>query len=283
MSHPASPQHPSGALRVPRPAQRRWAPAEEALLRTLAASGLTARLIGLRMARSRKSILCKAELLGVALRDPVAAEPVTTPAGALSPPAAADVVPRGVERLHQEHNRIVLSPILLLSAAHAMARGGVVAGPGVACAGTVPARDVEQALERDLAFVHHVGYWSHYDARLRCSSWPFGAYRSGDDFARRAAAMGVLSTRAVSGAIALQRVRGEETWYRAAIVATVTERGRLPGDRRARCEIVVPRPAPRQQDGACEERWFDPAAGDRFVHWWEMRRGVELACLGRAA
>lgn len=44
----------------------------------------------------------------------------------------------------------------------------------------------------DAAFVHHVGFWSHYDHRGRVSSWPLPALRNCDDLAAYAKQRNVL-------------------------------------------------------------------------------------------
>jgi hypothetical protein len=57
-------------------------------------------------------------------------------------------------------------------------------------------REVRQPMDGDwhTAFVHHVGYWAHYDHSSAWSSWPLPATGDPNDLARFAREKGIVST-----------------------------------------------------------------------------------------
>lgn len=123
------------------------------------------------------------------------------------------------------------------------------------------------------AFVHHVGYWSHYDLRGRYSSWPlpatnepralaaFGEERAicladperGDVFVLWSAAAKQYTRSGIIVEVEERRVPrrfGRSAWICTAIEGETTQHGGLTGKG---IHFV--------------QRKLSPSAGDRFLRW----------------
>ena len=128
----------------------------------------------------------------------------------------------------------------------------------------------------DTAFIHHVGYWSHFDDRSGRSSWPLPATTCCGELADFAADRNVLSdepprygelfllwspsrqrfvhTGIIVGADPTNhRFNGGPQYQCQTIEANVTPTGRLDGDRMGRGVRLV-----------------SPAAGDRTIRWTDI-------------
>lgn len=127
------------------------------------------------------------------------------------------------------------------------------------------------------AFVHHVGYWSHFDPRLGASSWPLPAtascYMLGD-FARRER---VLEKTPVDGDVFLLFRPTLGRFAHAGVIARVIEAGHTPaGSPWFDCHTIE---GNSNEDGSREAtsvvrivRRFYPGVGDRFIRWPELDR-----------
>jgi len=124
------------------------------------------------------------------------------------------------------------------------------------------------------AFVHHVGYWSHFDHEARKSSWPLPATASCYVLARDAKRLDVLRDEPQDGDVFLlwnvQRASFEHT----GIVACVRREGEKWG-RGAwyDCDTIeAKRHVGVSTDGGVRRcvRRFYPKAGDRFIRWADL-------------
>lgn len=127
------------------------------------------------------------------------------------------------------------------------------------------------------AFVHHVGYWSHYDPRRGESSWPLPAtascYMLGD-FARREK---VLEKVPVDGDVFLLFRPTLGRFAHAGIVARVIDAGHTPGGSPwFDCHTIE---GNSNEEGSREAtsvvrilRRFYPDVGDRFIRWAALDR-----------
>lgn len=134
--------------------------------------------------------------------------------------------------------------------------------------------------------VHHVGYRSHYDHDLMCSSWPLPKVDDCDELARVAAARGILSTGwPHAGEIVLFWSAMEEKFTRAGIVVRAESadlcrhRQETLGESFSECLVVESggsgNRGTRARDGlelgvrqtirkiSCEE-------GHRFIRWVDL-------------
>ena len=122
------------------------------------------------------------------------------------------------------------------------------------------------------AFVHHVGYWSHYDPRTGKSSWPLPAtascYMLGA-FARRE---NVLEKVPVDGDVFLIFRPTLGRFAHAGIIASVMDAGHTPGGSPwFDCHTIE---GNSNEEGSREAtsvvrivRRFYPDVGDRFIRW----------------
>jgi len=126
------------------------------------------------------------------------------------------------------------------------------------------------------AFVHHVGYWSHYDHRAARSSWPLPATASCyvlADFARRNK---LLVTEPQPGDVFLSYFPELKRYAHAGIVVSVDQRSGSGEDAVCVCTTVE---GNTNHDGAREGRLtlqktrrFSVRNGDRFIRWTEATR-----------
>jgi hypothetical protein len=52
--------------------------------------------------------------------------------------------------------------------------------------------EIDERVPRDLAFVHEVGYWSHFDTRSSSSNWPLPEAATVEELAQYAGTSGAL-------------------------------------------------------------------------------------------
>lgn len=134
------------------------------------------------------------------------------------------------------------------------------------------------------AFVHHVGYWSHFDAAIRKSSWPLPATASCWELGQYALVRRILFKDPQPGDVFLAFSRSLGRFHHAGIVVSVD----------ARYPAGVAEPGPRGSEGlwVCttvegntnddgsvngnatlrKTRRFNTLSGDRFVRWVELEQ-----------
>jgi hypothetical protein len=120
---------------------------------------------------------------------------------------------------------IPLSPALLVAAANAFVGLGEDGGDNRGQMVEMFLREVKQPAGQPwcAAFVHHVGYWSHFDHRAGHSSWPLPATASCwqlGDFARKRK---ILELRPTDGDVFLVFSRKMRRYYHTGIVISVDE------------------------------------------------------------
>jgi hypothetical protein len=127
------------------------------------------------------------------------------------------------------------------------------------------------------AFVHHVGYWSHFDYEQGKSSWPLPATASCYMLGLEAKKRGVLHEEPEEGDVFVlwnsQLVRFAHT----GIVARVRDEGETMGAGEwYECDTIEGNTdvdGGREGDGVMRRvRRFYPRAGDRFVRWVDLDR-----------
>jgi len=175
-----------------------------------------------------------------------------------------------------------LSPFFLVAAATSFVGlgedyGSVLFGPQGEFVETVlrevrGPRDDDALVPWDAAFVHHVGYWSHYDHRARRSHWPLPATASVEELAQFADVSGALRLAPLDGDLFLLWSPDAQTFARTGIVARAEVHTRSTREELL-CECVT-------VEGNSDEdvsrngtqvlrltRKFSPALGDRFIRW----------------
>jgi len=123
------------------------------------------------------------------------------------------------------------------------------------------------------AFIHHVGFWSHFDYRLETSVWPLPATPSCTELAKFAARHFVLAADAPEpGDVYLLWSPAKKIFVRAGIVVGSSRRRRYPSGRRHYECLTID--ADTTRDGslrgpytALVQRVLCPAAGDRLIRW----------------
>ena len=123
------------------------------------------------------------------------------------------------------------------------------------------------------AFVHHVGFWSHFDHRLGTSVWPLPATPSCTELATFAARHFVLAADAPQpGDIYLLWSPAKKLFVRAGIIHGRSRRIRYPSGRKRYACLTID--ADTTRDGllrgpytALVQRMISPAAGDRLIRW----------------
>ena len=128
----------------------------------------------------------------------------------------------------------------------------------------------------DAAFVHHVGFWSHYDESLRESTWPLPAAATADQLAvfARERSMLVKSPRAGDVFLLWNSARG--TFSRTGIVVTVEQPGKtMLGRDYEECVVIEgDTDAHRTLHGGQvlrHSRRLCPSRGDRFIRWTDAK------------
>ena len=143
------------------------------------------------------------------------------------------------------------------------------------------------------AFIHHAGYWSHYDTVYGASSWPLPATPSPAELARFAAERGVLREEPEDGDIFLLWAPVKQQFVRAGIVLDARDFGQsFHGHAWQECVTIE-----ANTDECCSAdgglilrrvRRLSVEMGDRFIRWSELdvraermagciRRGCERA------
>lgn len=125
------------------------------------------------------------------------------------------------------------------------------------------------------AFVHHVGYWSHFDYRSGTSSWPLPATASCYMLGQFAKQRGVLHEEPQDGDVFLLWNMKLVRFAHTGVVARVRGCGSTPGggvwyD----CDTIEGNTdidGRREGDGVMRRvRRFHPKARDRFIRWADL-------------
>jgi hypothetical protein len=134
------------------------------------------------------------------------------------------------------------------------------------------------------AFVHHVGYWSHFASFVKRSSWPLPSTASCHALGEYAKARGVLLEEPHDGDVFLLWHAPITQFAHAGIVERVRDRGAMAGGTEwFDCDTIEGNSDAgdsRDGDGATtgvvrRVRRFYPTAGDRFIRWADLdRRGL---------
>ena len=133
------------------------------------------------------------------------------------------------------------------------------------------------------AFVHHVGYWSHFDASVRTSSWPLPPTASCAELGQYALARRILVKQPQPGDVFLLFSRGLGRFHHAGIVVSVDARypvrsSAIAGDDDGLwvCTTVE---GNTNDDGSVngtatlrKVRRINTVIGDRFVRWVELEQ-----------
>ena len=176
-----------------------------------------------------------------------------------------------------------LSPMLLVGTANAFVGlgedyGDSLAGPH----GALVERFLRDARGRrtddarapwDAAFVHYVGYWSHYDDRCERSAWPLPATASVEELAQFAGISGTLREGPLRGDVFLLWSPAEQRFVRTGIVIQVQL---LLNPSQNRGPVYTCTTVEGNSDGCTNERGtitmrtvrnLRPDRGDRFIRW----------------
>lgn len=136
-----------------------------------------------------------------------------------------------------------------------------------------------QAHLGDVGFVHHCGYWAHFDYRTNASSWPIPEAQTPTELAAFGLEHDILFPMPEPGDIFLQYAPQRREFGLAGIVVLLLGSGRyspttpyfdvytMEADMRARGKLRRVR------------RRLSPSMGDRFLRWtdldaWAGRRGI---------
>jgi hypothetical protein len=131
------------------------------------------------------------------------------------------------------------------------------------------------------AFVHHVGYWSHFASGVQTSSWPLPPTASCNALAQYAKEQDVLRDDPADGDVFLLWHAPIACFAHTGIVERVRERGKLAGGTKwVDCDTIEGNSDAgdsRDGDGATtgvvrRVRRFYPTVGDRFIRWADLDR-----------
>ncbi len=125
------------------------------------------------------------------------------------------------------------------------------------------------------AFVHHVGYWSHFDHVYGASSWPLPATADADEVARFAAERGALSGEPRVGDLFVLWAPVKQKFVRSGIVLRPGDFGMtVRGTPYQEIDVIEANTdEARSEDGQLilkQSRRLSKEMGDRFVRWDEM-------------
>ena len=178
--------------------------------------------------------------------------------------------------------KVELSPILLVAAANTMLGFARNHEPDA----ELMLHEVGQPLGAawDTAFVHHAGYWSHYEHDDGRSAWPLPPTNDCNDWARFAEAQGVLSMGAPrAGDVFLLWSKEHKRFVHTGIVAAYRNfTGILPnGHAYMECETIEGNidPVGRwPRNGIFRyTRRLVAEKGDRTIRWAELDGGRDLS------
>ena len=139
----------------------------------------------------------------------------------------------------------------------------------------------------DVALVHHIGYWSHFDVASGGSGWPLPRARTADELSQVAARHHVARDEPRVGDIFLQYGPAKKEYVRAGLVAEILEAGSYSAAMRAQSRYydIVAIEGATELDGRLGGRHVErlvrrlvPECGDRFLRWTEID-GAQTAAI----
>ena len=172
---------------------------------------------------------------------------------------------------------IPLDPALLMAAANGFVGLSEVGGANRGQMVELFLREVRQPPGQPwcAAFVHHVGYWSHWDNRTHASTWPLPATASCYELGEFARARAVLRKDPVVGDVFLLYSEKLKRFAHTGIVVAVeavSQQGA--GDTVYTCMTVE---GNTNEAGSSEgtqtlrkSRQFSMRRGDRFIRWTDL-------------
>jgi hypothetical protein len=124
----------------------------------------------------------------------------------------------------------------------------------------------------DAAFVHHVGYWSHYDDRGKRSSWPLPATASVEELAQAACTTGLFRRGPLTGDLFLFHNPAARRFVRTGIIAHVAREAIWEGNNPFYECITIEGHTEDESLGKRalvlrHRRLLSPMLGDHFVRW----------------
>lgn len=171
---------------------------------------------------------------------------------------------------------IALDPVRLIAAASSFVGIGEEGGNNRGQVVELFLRQVRQPPGQPwcAAFVHHVGYWSHFDAVSKSSSWPLPATASCWELGEYASNRAVLRRDPEPGDVFLVHSAALRRFAHTGIVVGVVKTEASRGDTVYTCTTIE---GNTSDDGSREgrttalrERSFSIVGGDRFVRWTEL-------------
>ena len=132
------------------------------------------------------------------------------------------------------------------------------------------------------AFVHHVGYWSHFDNKAKRSSWPLPATASCEALGKFARETRTDRRDARAGDVFLVFSKTMNRFVHTGIVVSVDETYAIPKDHFMYVCTTIE--GNTNDDGSAngtttlrKTRRFNTAVGDRFIRWAEIGYKAEAA------
>jgi hypothetical protein len=135
------------------------------------------------------------------------------------------------------------------------------------------------------AFVHHVGYHSHYDHFSGQSSWPLPNAERCEELAQFAAEKRILVADApLPGDVFLEWCQEKRCFTQAGVVATIGRRVAIDiGPASFQCQVIEGGGTLREPGARERDRVFWPARGDRLIRWVDLdRRAPDAAPVSEA-
>lgn len=173
-----------------------------------------------------------------------------------------------------------LSPELLIAAASPLVRINVSVGHELVDA-RPPGAEAESGecgdvpSPSDVRFIQHCGYWAHYDALTRTSSWPIPHALTVEDLATFGLAHDILYPTPMPGDLFLQYAPQRKAYVHAGIVVLVLDSGQF--SPRAPYFDVYTMEADTEETTSIERamlmrvrRRLLPGTGDRFLRWTDL-------------
>ena len=146
----------------------------------------------------------------------------------------------------------------------------------------------------DAAFVHYTGYWSHYDPRVKKSSWPLPATASVEELAQFGGVSGALREAPLGGDVFLLRSPAGRRFVRTGIITHVEHAAQFSRGEKYYLCVTIEGDSDASAEGPGTRtlrraRRFAPEMGDRFIRWTafdgrdERREEIERALDFRAS
>ena len=132
------------------------------------------------------------------------------------------------------------------------------------------------------AFVHHVGYWSHFDHAARKSTWPLPPTASCDALGKFAKANGILMKVPHIGDVFLVYANSKLRYVHTGIVVRVDAAAKTAGDGMIfTCATVEGNTNDAGSSNGYTTlqriRRFNTFVGDRFIRWPELDSRLKAA------